>query len=88
MAQHRIKVPRSGQTSGTITVVEWFVGEGESVSAGGDLVAVEVEKVDIVIPSPVSGTLVSVLSHADDVVEAGDVLCVIESTDGTILPAA
>lgn len=81
--QHRIKVPKSGQTSGTITVVEWFAKVGGSVSEGGDLVAVEVDKVDIVIPSPVSGTLVSVFSQADDVVEAGDVLCVIESAGAT-----
>jgi pyruvate/2-oxoglutarate dehydrogenase complex dihydrolipoamide acyltransferase (E2) component len=87
MAQHRIKVPASGQTAAQITVVEWFVKAGETISEGEDLVAVEVEKVDIVIPSPVSGTLVSVFSQADDVVEAGDVLCVIESADGTRPPA-
>ncbi len=79
MAQHRVKVPVAGESVEQMTIIEWHVSPGGQVSEGDDLVSVEAEKVDLVIPSPVGGTLVEVLADLDDEVSPGDPLCVIES---------
>ncbi len=52
-----IFIPRLAvsMTEGTIT--EWFVGDGEAVSAGQPLYRLETDKTDAEIESPASGTL-------------------------------
>jgi pyruvate/2-oxoglutarate dehydrogenase complex dihydrolipoamide acyltransferase (E2) component len=79
MARHTIKVPSAGESIETVTILEWHVDSGGEVAQGDDLVTVEAEKVDIVIPSPVDGTLVEILARPDNEVSVGSPLCIIES---------
>lgn len=79
MARYRIKVPPAGQSVELIVILEWHVEPGAPVAEGSDLVTVEAEKVDLVIPCPISGTLVEVLAGPGDELLIGDPLCVIES---------
>lgn len=79
MARHRIKVPAAGGLAAQMMIVHWHVEPGGEVVEGDDLVSVEVEKVDVVIPSPVRGTLVEVIADLGHEVSPGDPLCVIES---------
>ncbi|MFB6093437.1 MAG: biotin/lipoyl-containing protein [Halanaeroarchaeum sp.] len=59
-------------------VVDWFVAEGATVTAGETLCTVQVEKVDVDVPAPTDGTLVSIEVAEDGVCGPGDTLGVIE----------
>lgn len=55
-------------------VVDWFVGEGASVDEGETICIVQVEKVDVDVPAPVSGDLVEVVRDEDDEIDRNDTL--------------
>ena len=59
-------------------VVDWFVREGATVEEGQTLCTVQVEKVDVDVPAPVSGELVEVVLEDDDEFERDDTLAWIE----------
>ena len=79
MARHVVGVPTTDQP-GEMTILGWHVESGQMVSEGDDLVSVETDKVDLVIPSPTDGSLIEVLANPGDAVSAGDPICVIESS--------
>ena len=60
-------------------VVDWFVTEGTSVDEGDTLCAIQVEKVDIDVPAPTSGTVVDIAFEEEQVCEPGDTLAWIEA---------
>ena len=80
MARHRIKVPAIGESVDQLVILEWHVELGNTVSEEDELVSVEAEKVDMVVPCPISGTLVEILAQEGDEVMVGDPLCIIESS--------
>ncbi len=59
-------------------VIDWFAREGARVEEGKTLCNVQIEKVDVDILAPVSGTLVEVIRHEDDEFERGDALAWID----------
>lgn len=59
-------------------VIDWFTREGARVEEGKTLCNVQIEKVDVDILAPVSGTLVEVVRHEDDEFERGDALAWID----------
>ena len=63
-------------------VIDWFVREGGTVEEGETLCNIQIEKVDVDIPAPVSGTLVEVVLGEDDEFARGDTLAWIEPSDG------
>ncbi len=60
------------------TIAEWRKGEGEAISAGELILAIETDKVVEEVESPVSGTLTEVVAVEGDEVKVGAVLAVIE----------
>ncbi len=77
--KQRIKVPPLGEGVTTATIVEWGYDVGDTVVAGEVLVAVELDKIDTDIPSPVGGTLVERHGDAGDEVEVGQVIAVVDA---------
>lgn len=73
-----IKVPPLGEGVTTATLVEWTVAVGDQVVEGQPLLSIALEKVDMDIPSPVSGMLVEHLVGEGAEIVVGDVLCIIE----------
>ncbi len=73
-----IKVPPLGEGVTTATLVEWTVAVGDRVTEGQALVSIALDKVDMDIPSPVSGTLVERVAGEGEEISVGDVLCIIE----------
>lgn len=60
-------------------VAAWLKQVGDTVSAGEDLVEMMTDKVNVAIPSEVSGTVVEVRFPVEARVATGSVLAVIEA---------
>ena len=73
-----MKMPRLGETTQSVMIAEWLVEVGAEVIAGSPLVLVETDKVTTEVPSPVGGTLVEQLVAAQDEVDVGEPICVVE----------
>src|SRR3954466_13552762 len=67
-------------------VPRWLKAVGDEVSADEPLLEVSTDKVDTEIPSPVSGTLLSISVNEDETVDVGAELAVIGAAGGA--PAA
>ncbi len=74
----KVKMPNLGETAEELLVLEWAVAVGDAVTEGETLMTVETDKVEAVLPSPVSGTVVELLVEVDDEVPVGTPVCTVE----------
>lgn len=74
----QVKLPKLGDTANEVVVVSWYVEVGATVAEGDPLLAVQTDKVDIDVPSPMSGTVVERLVGPDDEVAVGTPIAVVE----------
>jgi pyruvate dehydrogenase E2 component (dihydrolipoamide acetyltransferase) len=72
-----VTMPRLGESVTEGTVTRWLKSEGEHVDADEPLLEVSTDKVDTEVPSPASGTLLSIKVQEDETVEIGTELAVI-----------
>ena len=80
----KILVPVLGESITEATVSKWLKNEGEKVEADEPIVELETDKVNLEVPSPVSGVLDNINSQDGSVVEVGAVLgSVTESGNNT-----
>ena len=70
----KILVPVLGESITEATVSKWLKNEGETVDADEPIVELETDKVNLEVPSPISGTLVQINSKDGSVVEVGALL--------------
>ena len=70
----KILVPVLGESITEATVSKWLKNEGDSVDADEPIVELETDKVNLEVPSPVSGTLTSINSKDGSTVEVGALL--------------
>ncbi|MDB9746477.1 2-oxoglutarate dehydrogenase complex dihydrolipoyllysine-residue succinyltransferase [Candidatus Pelagibacter sp.] len=77
----KILVPVLGESIIEATVSKWLKNEGDSVEADEPIVELETDKVNLEVPSPVSGVLLEINSKDGSVVEVGSLLGSI-STNG------
>ncbi|HTE70769.1 MAG TPA: 2-oxoglutarate dehydrogenase, E2 component, dihydrolipoamide succinyltransferase [Actinomycetes bacterium] len=73
-----VKMPELGESITEGTITRWIKQEGDRVEADEPLFEVSTDKVDTEVPSPVSGVLKSIKVQADETVEVGAELAVIE----------
>src|SRR6202048_4867333 len=66
-----VLMPELGESVTEGTVTRWLKKVGDQVAADEPLVEVSTDKVDTEIPSPVSGTLLSITAEEDDTVAVG-----------------
>jgi len=84
-----VTMPRLGESVTEGTVTRWLKAEGDHVDADEPLLEVSTDKVDTEVPSPASGTLLSIKVQEDETVEIGVELAVIgEAGDSGSAPAA
>ena len=69
-----ILVPVLGESITEATVSKWLKSEGDAVEADEPIVELETDKVNLEVPSPVSGTLTKINSKDGSVVEVGALL--------------
>src|SRR5690348_11273169 len=72
-----VTMPRLGESVTEGTVTRWLKQEGEHIDADEPLLEVSTDKVDTEVPSPASGTLLSIKVREDETVEIGVELAVI-----------
>ena len=77
----KILVPVLGESITEATVSKWLKNEGDTVEADEPLVELETDKVNLEVPSPISGTLTNINSKDGSIVEVGALLGSV-STDG------
>jgi len=76
--QHKVKLPKIGDTTQVALIAEWFCAPGDAVEVGTPLVLVETDKLTLDVPSPVRGVLIEHVVALQDEVEVGATICIIE----------
>lgn len=77
--RHTIKLPKLGDTTEEVVVIEWLVAEGDTVAEGDALFRAETDKVEADVPAPVAGVLSERLVAEQDEVANGSPIAVITS---------
>ena len=70
----KILVPVLGESISEATVSKWLKNEGDAVEADEPIVELETDKVNLEVPSPISGVLSQINSKDGSVVEVGALL--------------
>jgi|TARA_A100001234_G_scaffold221272_1_gene236622 2-oxoglutarate dehydrogenase E2 component (dihydrolipoamide succinyltransferase) len=70
----KIVVPALGESITEATVSKWLKNEGDIVEADEPIVELETDKVNLEVPSPISGVLSKINSKDGSVVEVGSLL--------------
>ena len=74
---NQILVPSLGESVTEATVSKWLKRVGEEVNSDEPLVELETDKVNVEVPSPLSGTLSSIKVKEGDTVEVGALLGIV-----------
>ena len=83
--EEKILVPILGESITEATVSKWLKSEGDMVDADEPIVELETDKVNLEVPSPISGTLSEINSKDGMVVEVGALLgSISENGTGTV----
>jgi pyruvate dehydrogenase E2 component (dihydrolipoamide acetyltransferase) len=77
-----VKMPALGESVTEGTVTRWLKQEGDEVALDEPLLEVSTDKVDTEIPSPVAGTLTTILVQEDDTVPVGADLAIVGGSGG------
>jgi len=70
----KILVPVLGESITEATVAKWLKNEGDTVEADEPIVELETDKVNLEVPSPITGVLTEINSKDGSVVEVGALL--------------
>jgi len=81
MARFELKLPKMGESVAEATITSWLKEVGDTIEADEAVLEIATDKVDSEVPSEVDGVLVEILFNADDVVQVGQTIAIIE-TDG------
>jgi pyruvate dehydrogenase E2 component (dihydrolipoamide acetyltransferase) len=73
-----VKMPELGESITEGTITRWIKQEGDQVEADEPLFEVSTDKVDTEVPSPVAGILKTIKVQADETVEVGAELAIID----------
>ena len=70
----KIEVPVLGESITEATVAKWLKNTGDVVEADEPIVELETDKVNLEVPSPITGILTEINSKDGSVVEVGALL--------------
>ena len=79
----KILVPVLGESITEATVSKWLKNEGDNVEADEPIVELETDKVNLEVPSPISGILTKINSKDGSVVEVGISFRICNSENGS-----
>lgn len=79
MAKVEVVMPQMGESVMEGTVIEWAKKVGDKVEVDETLLEIATDKVDTEVPSPESGVLVEILVEADQTVEVGQPIAIIDT---------
>lgn len=81
-------MPQMGESVMEGTVIEWMKKVGDTVEVDETLLEIATDKVDTEVPSPEAGTLVEILVEADETVEVGQAIAIIDTEGGEPEPSS
>ena len=79
MAKFELKLPKMGESVAEATITNWLKEVGDTIEADEPVLEIATDKVDSEVPSEVDGVLVEKLFNADDVVQVGQTIAIIET---------
>ena len=85
---NQILVPSLGESVTEATVSKWLKQVGEKVDSDEPLVELETDKVNVEVPSPLTGTLSSIKAKEGDTVEIGALLGIVNNGKSTSVKTA
>jgi len=83
MAKVEVVMPQMGESVMEGTVIEWAKNVGDKVEVDETLLEIATDKVDTEVPSPEAGVLVEILVEADETVEVGQPIAIIDTEGET-----
>ncbi|MDC3041944.1 2-oxoglutarate dehydrogenase complex dihydrolipoyllysine-residue succinyltransferase [Candidatus Pelagibacter sp.] len=83
----KIVVPVLGESITEATVAKWLKNAGDTVEADEPIVELETDKVNLEVPSPISGVLTEINSQDGSVVEVGALLGSVSEEGGEVKSA-
>ncbi len=83
----KIVVPVLGESITEATVAKWLKNAGDTVEADEPIVELETDKVNLEVPSPISGVLTEINSQDGSVVEVGALLGSVSEEGGAVKSA-
>ena len=78
MAQYELLLPKMGESVAEATIIKWTKQPGDHIKLDDTILEIATDKVDSEVPSPVEGKLVKHLFAADEIVQVGAVIAIIE----------
>ena len=82
----KIVVPALGESITEATVAKWLKNTGDSVDADEPIVELETDKVNLEVPSPITGVLTEINSKDGSVVEVGALLGAVSENGSGVKP--
>ena len=87
MAEYKLLLPSMGEGVMEATVINWLYNEGDTVNEDDSIVEIATDKVDSDVPTPVSGKIVKILIHKDEIAKVGEPIAILEiEGEGEITP--
>ncbi len=83
MGKFELKLPKMGESVAEATVTNWLKDIGDHIEADEAVLEIATDKVDSEVPSEVDGVLVEKMFEADDVVQVGQTIAIIEIEGGS-----
>ncbi len=80
----KIVVPALGESITEATVAKWLKNPGDTVEADEPIVELETDKVNLEVPSPISGVLTDINSQDGSIVEVGALLGSVSEDGGVV----
>ena len=78
MAEYKLLLPSMGEGIMEATIISWLVNEGDMVEEDDSVVEIATDKVDSDVPTPVSGKLIKILKHKDEIAKVDEPIAIIE----------
>ena len=80
----KILVPVLGESITEATVSKWLKNKGETVDVDEPIVELETDKVNLEVPSPVTGKLIEINSQDGSTVKVGEILGLVTEIEGEV----
>ena len=91
MSVLEMKVPSPGESISEVEIAEWLVEDGDYVEKDQTIAEVDSDKATLELPAE-QGGIITLKAEVGDLVEVGQVVCLIDTTaeqpEGTSKPSA
>ena len=78
MAEYKLLLPSMGEGVMEATIINWLYNEGDTVNEDDSVVEIATDKVDSDVPTPVSGKIIKILAHKDEIAKVGEPIAILE----------